>query len=133
MPKLHLLFSHQLTDEQKQDAQQSWGIDTFVPLPDQLQKLWSNVPPTLAEHELHSYLKPLREHFLYAEIPNSKDFALVQGEFGATFEMITFLHKIGVDCLYATTQRQNVEVLLPDGSVSKQAVFRHVRFRKYWR
>jgi len=58
MKKLFLLFSHTLTATQEQDAKESMGIEAFVKLPDELQKLWSNIPPDLTT--LDEYLEPLK-------------------------------------------------------------------------
>ncbi len=60
MHKMFLLFSHKLTQFQKDDALASWGISEFVELPSELQTLWSNIPAELKT--LTIYLEPLKEH-----------------------------------------------------------------------
>jgi len=42
--KMILLFSHTLTDKQKEDAKQKWQVD-FVYLPKELQRIWSDISP----------------------------------------------------------------------------------------
>ena len=57
MKTLFLLFSHSLTEDQKQDAQDSLGVSEFVSLPAELQQMFSNVPPEL--EELDDFLDPI--------------------------------------------------------------------------
>lgn len=40
-----LIFSHQLTEEQKQQAEALWKVTEYVSLPSDLQARWSNIPP----------------------------------------------------------------------------------------
>ncbi len=128
MPTLYLLFSHQITPEQRADAEASLGVSRLEALPADLQALFSNVPPDL--ESLHEYLQPLRQWL--AECVKTDDFVLIQGDFGLTFSLV---HYCIANCLgtpvYATTQRQSVDAVQPDGSVITQRVFRHCRFRRY--
>lgn len=124
--KLHLLFNHALTQEQENDAVVSLGVDKFVSLPPQLQALWSNVPPEL--ESLSDYLQPIKD-FL-AQNSKEGDFVLVQGDFGAAFLMAEFANSCGLVAVYATTKRDSIEKI-QNGVVTKESVFKHVRFRKY--
>jgi hypothetical protein len=126
MKKLFLLFSHKLTKQQVADAKKNLGVEEFVYLPTDLQKLWSNIPPSLAE--LSTYLAPMVEYIdSYAK---TEDIFLVQGDFGACYDIVSYLKDNGFDAYYATTSRKTVEKLV-DGKVVKTSVFEHVRFRKY--
>ena len=121
-----LLFSHTLTSEQKEDAQKCWGIDAFVSLPMELQKLWSSVPAEL--EEINSYLEPIQAFLMQELKPN--DIVLIQGDFGATYAMVRLVKSLGARAMYATTKRNVVEKEL-DGKIVKTSVFEHVRFRKF--
>jgi hypothetical protein len=57
---------------------------------------------------------------------------LIQGDFGVTVSLVNYCltHRLGIP-VYATTQRQSVDTVQPDGSVVTQRVFRHCRFRRY--
>ena len=129
MPKLFLLFSHTLTDEQTVDARQTLGVTEMIALPEHLQARWSDVPPNLDTIDDHLWpiLDWLREH------AQPGDYVLVQGDFGAVYLSVTFAFAMGLIPLYATTERQVVEIPQPDGSVQVQRSFRHVYFRKYVR
>jgi len=126
MKKLILLFSHNLTDVQKEDAKGSFGVEEFVRLSDNLQTTWSNVPADL--EDLSDYLQPIR-NFLIDEL-ESDDVVLVQGDFGATCAIAGFVKSIGGVAVYATTKR-NVEEREIDGKIVKTSVFEHVRFRRF--
>jgi len=126
MKKLILLFSHTLTQAQEIDARDSLGIDTFVSLPTELQKLWSSVPPDLAS--ITEYLSPV-EAFV-GEVGSEGDCVLIQGDFGATYQLVEYALSLGLTPLYATTARDVVETREGDRLV-KRSVFRHVRFRVY--
>lgn len=126
MRKMILLFSHKLTDEQKQDAQTNWRVEGFVPLPSQLQTLWSAVPAEL--EDIGDYLEPIGE-FLSKNV-NKDDIVLVQGDFGATYAMVSFVKSMGGCAVYATTQRDVVEEER-DGKIVKTSVFKHIRFRRF--
>jgi len=126
MKKMILLFSHKLTPAQESDAKESLGVEEFINLPENLQNLWSNIPPEL--EKLDSYLEPI-EKFIEENIKNG-DFALVQGDFGATCKIANFIKSIGATPLYATTKRE-VEEREINGKVVKTSIFEHIRFRRF--
>ncbi len=127
MPTLYLLFSHSLTPDQVEDAGVSLGVSQIVGLPDNLQKQFSNVPPDL--EALQEYLQPIQSWL--TENAKQGDFALVQGDFGATYSLVNHCKQIGAIPIYATTERQSIDAKQADGSVVTQRVFKHKIFRKY--
>lgn len=126
-PKMFLLFSHSLTEEQKEEAAVRFGVKTFCPLPEQLQMIWSNIPEKGAWEP--SWLKMIQEWILSHGKP--RDIVLVQGEFGATVYMVDWLRQHGFRPVYATSKRQVGENQRSDGSVETKRIFRHVQFRDY--
>ena len=126
MQKFFLLFSHTLTATQKEDAKNSFGVEEFISLPKELQALWSYVPSDLVE--LNDYLEPLKS-YLKSELKEG-DVVLVQGDFGATYSMVTFIRNLGFKAIYATTKRNVIEREV-EGKVIKTSVFEHIRFREY--
>ncbi len=126
MKKLFLLFSHTLTPSQKEDAKKSLGVEQFVSLPDNLQKLWSNIPPDLPN--LKEYLTPIK-NFL-KENAKEGDIVLIQGDFGGCFEMVNFVKSLNLKAVHSTTKRDVIEKTV-NGKVEKFSVFEHVIFREY--
>jgi len=123
--KLFLFFSHTLTQEQINDAK-NLGIDKFVPLPNELQYLWSNVPPEL--EDIEEYAKPFYE-FLNINARKG-DYVLVQGDFGLSCRLVNYSKQKGLIPVYATTKRKVIETE-KDGKIVKKSEFKHVRFRRY--
>ena len=126
MKKMFLLFSHDLTPIQKEDAKENLAVTEFVRLPVNLQKLWSNIPPYL--ESLSDYLAPLKEYIQTQA--KQGDIFLIQGDFGGSCEMVQFVKKLGFIAVHATTKRDSVEKIV-DGKIVKTSRFEHVIFRKY--
>ena len=125
--RLFLLFSHALTGEQERDARTSLEVEEILPLPEDLQQRWSNVPPELTT--LDEHLQPVLDWLRDQARPG--DYVLIQGDFGAVYRAVCFALEHGLTPLYATTVRRVKEMRLPDGRVESTRVFQHVRYRRY--
>lgn len=127
MLRMLLLFSHELTEDQIEDARATLTINEFIPLPSDLQTLWQNIPPT--KPSLSTYLEPvcnwIKEH------GNPGDYVLIQGDFGAVYLMVNFAFSIHLIPIYSTTERKAEEKKMPDNTVKVERVFRHKIFRRY--
>lgn len=129
MKTLFLLFSHSLTEEQKQDARQNLGITNFVKLPEDLQQIFSDVPPEL--ESLDEYLEPILA-WLDQYASNWEDYILIQGDFGVTYYLVDYCKSANMAVpVYATTKRQSVDEKQADGSIVTKRIFKHVQFRAY--
>ncbi len=126
MPKMFLLFSHNLTNDQIKDAKENLKVNKFIYLPKELQNIWSNIPPEV--EDITDYLKPIKE-FLKNNA-NDGDYVLIQGDFGATYNMVNYAFENNLIPIYATTKRVVKEVI-EDGKVITIREFKHCRFRKY--
>lgn len=126
MKKMFLLFSHNLTQIQIDDAKNNLDVEEFVSLNQDLQELWSNIPSELIS--LKEYLLPFR-NFL-AENSNFEDVVLLQGDFGAVYQMVNFANDLGLKSVYATTTRLIEEIIVDEKTV-KKSIFEHRRFREY--
>ena len=127
MKKMFLIFSHKLTPKQTEDAQKNLNIDEFIPLPKELQQIWSNIPPEIKN--LKKQLKPIKK-FLKKNV-TKKDYVLIQGDFGAVYEIVNLTKKLNAVAIYATTKREFSEKVI-DGKVVKTSIFSHILFREYW-
>ena len=125
--RLFLIFNHDITGIQEEDAKQSLGVDTLVDLPPDMKRIWSDIPPGLKE--IRGYLQPVMEWL--GEHAEEGDFVLIQGDFGACYLMVRFCFENGLVPIYSTSRREAVEEHLPDGSISLNHVFKHKKFRRY--
>jgi len=126
---LFLIFSHKLTPEQKEDARRTLGINSFFTLPEELQRLWSNIPPKgMLDNQL-------LEKFVTWLSRNAKkgDFILIQGEFGMTFALVDWCLKNNFIPIYSTTERVFTQEKTYDNKIMNKHIYKHVNFRKFKR
>src|SRR3990170_3156324 len=100
-----LVFSHELTPEQIEDARTTLNINEFVPLPSDLQKLWQNIPS--GEPSITSYMEHFRR--FVEDNADKGDYALIQGDFGAVYLMVNVAFSLGLIPVYSTSERDVVE------------------------
>lgn len=126
MTRMFLLFSHTLSEEQKNDAEHTLHVKEFIYLDEGMQTLWSNIPtdtPTLDDT-----LIPIKNYI--TENITQNDIVLIQGDFGAVYNIVNFLKKIDIKCVYATTKRV-VKAEHIDNKIIKKSIFEHRIFREY--
>ncbi|MBF0469412.1 MAG: hypothetical protein HQK61_11105 [Desulfamplus sp.] len=124
---LFLIFSHDITAEQKLDAQNTLGISRFVGLTPELKDLWGQIPADI--ESVGDYIFPVWD---WLSVNSDRgDYVLVQGDFGAVYHLVNLASDLGIIPVYSTTERNAVEVRGSDGTVRLTHTFRHVRFRKY--
>lgn len=128
MQSLFTIFSHKLTEAQKEDAFQKLDCDEIVTLPQQLQQLWSQIPP---EGSIDTFIDKFKKYL--SENSQKGDYILIQGEFGATFTLVNWCLDNDRIPIYATTKRVAKEIESKNGEVKKLNVFKHVQFRRYKR
>ena len=126
-PTLFVMMNHTLTAEQMKDAECWLGVEKVRCMPENLKKVWENIPPELPE--IRHLLVPFEKWLEGAARKN--DVVLIQGDFGVCYLMVNLVLKKGLVPVYATTKREVVEVPQADGSVRTERHFRHVMFRKY--
>jgi len=123
MKTFFILMNHALTPKQEEDARQNLNIAKFINIAD---AKWSDIDPCKK-----SVLKIVE---IYKDKLKSQakagDVLLVQGDFGATYNMIKFAKNMGLIAVYATTKRI-VSECLEDGKVVTKREFKHARFREY--
>lgn len=121
-----LIFSHELTNNQIKEAEQKYDIVNFLSLEKELLGIWSNIPPELEDVNNHI------EKIIKWIDTNGQlgDYALVQGDFGATVKVVNHCKKRGITPIYATTKR----IVKKDKAGEKIVLsreFEHVIFREY--
>jgi len=124
--KMILLFSHKLSEEQILDAKSNYCIENFIYLPENLQKIWSNIPPDI--ESLENTLNLIKE-FVHKN-SSKNDLVLIQGDFGASFMMVNYCKSLELVTVYATTKRI-VNDYIENGQNIKKTIFKHRRFREY--
>ncbi len=125
MKTMFILVSHQMTKKQYNDAETSYRVDRFVQLP---TDIWSQIPAEVESISLD--LEDLKHNIMRQS--KKGDLLLVQGDFGATVEMVHFAFREGLIPVYATTKRIAKDIVDGD-TVTTIRTFEHVRFRKYTR
>jgi len=115
------LTNHNLTNEQME----SW--DEVRNLPDNLKKLWSNIPPEFNCQQVKEHLKPI---FEWIDNNSKNAVILTAGDFCAVLLVLQHAIKTNIKVVQSTTKRESVEMKNEDGTVIKKSVFKHVQFRE---
>lgn len=121
MKKLVLLFSHQLTEKQEIDAKESLECNEIIYMTKELKEKWQNLE---IERDLIDF-----KNFL-EEVTTVGDYVLVQGEWGATYEMINYCKEKKLIPIYSSTRRE-VEEKKEGEAIVKMSKFVHRGFVKY--
>lgn len=122
-----LIFSHKLTDFQIKSAKRDLEIEKFEYLPEDLQYIWSHIPPE--EEDINLYIEEIVEWI--KSTSDKEDIILVQGDFGATYEIVKYCKSKGLRVIYSTTKRVAKEVKGKDQIIYLTHKVSHVMFREY--
>lgn len=120
---MFVLISHTMTEQQKEDAVSNLSVGKFVMMP---TDGWSQIPAVTESIE-PSLLKLKMQ--LGAQ-GKPKDVLFVQGDYGATFNMVQYAKEKGMTAVYATSERKVRKVVVGEKTTTVRE-FRHVRFREY--
>lgn len=126
MIKTFILTNHNSSEDQIADLKNNWAVSDVVVLPANLKDLWGAIPPEI--ESVAEAVQPVIE-WLSANCSRN-DLVWVQGEWGATFEVLRWCSQNSVCAIYSTTKRVATEVKTDKGTVMTH-VFKHVRFRKF--
>lgn len=127
MANIFILLSHKLTQEQIDAFKNELQISDIILLPEHLHLLWSNIPPE--PEKIHDILNPIR--LWLKENAKPGDYALIQGDMGATYQMINYAFSINIHPCYTTTKRISLQEKDDGGTVNVIKQFKHIRFRLY--
>ena len=123
MKTLFMLMNHALTQEQEEDARKNLDVGKFVNIAD---ARWSDIDPS--EKSVIKIVEIYKDRL--RSQAKAGDVLLVQGDFGATYNMIRFAKNMGLIAVYATTNRIASEQV-ENGKVVIKREFKHARFREY--
>ena len=123
MRTLFALINHTLTREQEEGARKNLNIDKFINIVD---ASWSDIDPS--EKSVIKFVEAYKDKL--RSQAKAGDVLLVQGDFGATYNMIRFAKNMGLIAVYATTNRI-VSEQVENGKVVIKREFKHARFREY--
>ncbi|WP_156285787.1 CRISPR-associated protein Csx20 [Oceanivirga salmonicida] len=124
--KIILLFSHNLNNKQIEELKNKYNIKEIVKLPEKYQEIWSNA------NIFVDYKKNYKEILDYVLLNmNIGDYALVQGEWGYTYNMVNSLFENGIIPIYAFSTRNVKEVKGEDDKILKISEFKHIQFVEY--
>lgn len=123
MKTLFTLINHTLTLEQEEDARKNLNVDKFINITD---AMWSDINPS--EKSIIKFVETYKDKL--KKQAKVGDVLLVQGDFGATYNMIRFAKNMGLIAVYATTNRI-VSEQVENGKVVIKREFKHARFREY--
>ncbi|WP_187424149.1 CRISPR-associated protein Csx20 [Campylobacter concisus] len=116
-------MNHTLTPEQEEDARENLKIMKFINIAD---AKWSDIDPF--EESVRNIINIYKDRL--TQQASAGDVLLVQGDFGATYNMIKFAKNMGLNVVYATTKRI-VSEYIENGKVVTKREFKHARFREY--
>lgn len=117
MKKILVVMNHNLTEDQLKDLRML-NIEPIY-LTEEDKKVWGDMTP----ERIVEFLDTVRNNY------GLVDYYLIQGHMGATYTLVTGLG--ARRCWYAQTNRETSEVMQPDGTVKKVAVFKHKGFYSY--
>lgn len=124
MRQMILFFSHQLTPKQEREAIQRWGITSFVALPPNVQQQWSMIEPHSETIEMNSFYDYIRH------TAQRGDVVLVQGDYGATLQLVRYVQHLGCLAVYATAIRGE-QIATENDPNHAPGEYKHCRFRRY--
>ena len=101
--KALLVFSHQLTENQKKELTEEYSVKKIEKLPDDLQNLWSNV---IIGESYKENLEKIKEYI--SKNFHIGDILVIQGNWGYTYNLVKWAIENEYLPVYSYTER-NVE------------------------
>jgi len=134
MKQFFSIMNHSLSNDQIPALFSELGAQAGWQLADEpeLARRWANIDPAVdldnqLLEDIQSWLLSSKRH----DPAQPGDVIIIAGEPVHSFALVSWCIKQGFVPVAATTRRESVEKTLPDGSVTKTNIFRHVKWRKY--
>ena len=119
------LLNHALTDSQISDLKINFGCSEIIYPPKTVSEFWSQIP---ADDISLKLLQPVIDWLNTAS--HKGDVSVIQGEFGATYALVSWCLDHGLLPVHSVTQRV-AEEHKEGETVYRSYVFKHIRFRAY--
>ena len=119
MKKLFVCISHTMTSEQEQGWEQITLVSSDV------KKRTSQISPMATLDEI----KKLASEVVSEAVACGATHILCAGEPTLALHVALQAHGLGIVPTQSTTRRESQDVVQPDGSILKTAVFKHVQWR----
>ena len=123
--KALLLFSHVLTENQKKELEEEFGVEKIENLPDKFQKIWSNV---VVNQEYEENLETIKKYII--DNFNEEDIVLIQGSWGYTYSLVKWSIENNFIPIFSHSER-NVEEIKEEENIKKISYFKHIKFLRY--
>lgn len=119
------LLNHRLTDNQIQELKINWNCNEIIYPPESISLFWAQIPDKDISQDL---LQPVVDWV--KNVSHSDDLIIVQGEFGATYALVSWCFDHDLIPVHSVTKRVAEEEREGE-TVFRSYVFKHIRFRKY--
>ena len=123
--KALLVFSHEMTENQEKKLNKTYGAEKVEKLPEDLQRIWSNVS---IKKDYEENLEKIKEYI--EKKFNTNDIMVIQGNWGYTYSPVKWSIEKGFIPVYSYTER-NVEEIKEGENIKKISYFKHIKFVEY--
>ena len=132
------ITNHTLIDSQILDAKSALKVTEIVNLPEDLKKIWSQVPANISTEQVKTHIKPILQwlhELCYCDEHHMANYdyfnyIICAGSRSACCYIDFFAYNKGCAVVESCTERKSVEKIMPDGTVTKTAIFEHLQWRE---
>lgn len=123
--KIILFSSHTIDEEQRLELLNLYRVNEVIYLPEELQKIWSNV---YLDEKYYTNMELLVRFML--KTLNEGDYIVAQGNWGYVYRLVTVAKENNIIPLYAFTLRDGEDKII-NGEKVRISKFKHVKFVEY--
>ena len=124
--KIILFSSHTIDEEQRLELLNLYRVNEVIYLPEELQKIWSNV---YLDEKYYTNMELLVRFML--KTLNEGDYIVAQGNWGYVYRLVTVAKENNIIPLYAFTLRDGEDKII-NGEKVRISKFKHVKFVEYY-
>jgi len=129
MKRICWMSNHPINEDQQADLHRMFGEDCLVlELPPEGKRIWGNIPPDAGFYKVQYLFWEACRTINLCDL--DMDAMVVMGELSMCLAAALWCMENGVSLYTPTTAMESREETLPDGSVRKTNVLRHVLLRR---